>query len=139
MNKKNNIQKSKNKKITTLIWISIFLLIVSPSLYADDPVFSNKNDDSGINHLFDKGDGRYLYVTPTERIYNTPKQEPETKERQKIIVTTRKRKGKEKEKSKLIRSKRTFSRMALKVKTNETETKTQKRTFAAFGEKFKKH
>ena len=133
----NTQNQRRQKKLYTQLIVGIIIATFACPIYSeDDPVFSNKNDDSGINHLFDKGNGTVLFVTPEKGSKSAQGPKPII-ERQKIVVKTRKKE--EVEKSKLIRSKRTFGRMALKVKAKDIKKEERKRTFAAFGEKFKKN
>lgn len=125
---------------TSLFWALVLCIGLGVSTVAEDsPVYSNKNDDGGINHLFDKGDGRYLYVTPSQGQYNTQHQQNKATatSRQKIVV-------KRKEKPDFYESRKTnrrgvsFSRMANKVRRTKKVVTANKRSFSTFSEQLRR-
>lgn len=141
MSKKQEIKRNTSKNLKQVVFLAIYIFM-STLIFAgeDSPVYSNKEDTSGVNHLFDTGGSHSIYLTPDTDVYAIPYQETDNngKERQKIILKKDKKLSyKRKENvSKLIRKGRTFSNMAKNIRQKDKQSIGKSPSFSRFEESF---
>ena len=136
-------RKDSIEKCLLIISSTFFLILCSPLLAGEDsPVYSNKDDTSGVNHLFDKGDGHHLYLTTEKDVYDAQYQleNGKKKERQKIILKKDRNINEEQvpTNDRAVRKRRSFANMAKSIRQKDNPNVEKNRNFSTFGRYYQK-